>query len=397
MSIVQQTCSYAVRHFQWAVFLLINCTFVFKYSQRTPLNPWLCIPLYLLFIFFVWHICSQRIHRHVRALTVALLAVASAAILLLLLKIDPLSVNVDRWSATTYFLDGLFSGSYPYGIHTHVCETNFPSPFPLWHYLNIPFWWMGDVGLALIPFLLFFTYIIYRFTRSWRQSLLATILLLSSPSYWWEVAVRSDGLNNAILIFGLILMMERRHISFRTRWLFTSILCGLAACTRLSAIIPMAIYVSYDYFRIPLRRQAASMLVIVAVLAFFFAPYILWDTHTWIFFQRNPFLSQTSTGSPIIMILMIGMALYLALKQPRSISLYLYRISLFIFFFFAVSISANHILHHPDISIWQDAEFDVSYLTLALPYCLFAIIHPEGKKNTSEEYEESIPAHPMLQ
>ena len=376
--------------------MLINCTFVFKYSQRTPLNAWLCTLTYALFVPFLWRICMPRLLRHARTVTIAALIAATIVILLLLRTIAPLSVNVDRWSATTYFLNGLFSGSYPYGIHTHVCETNFPSPFPLWHYLNIPFWWLGDVGLALIPVLLFFAFIIIRFTRSWTSTLTAILLLLCSPSYWWEVAVRSDGLSNAILTFGVILLMEHRSISFRSHWLLTSLLCGMAASTRLSAIIPMAIYVSYDFFRIPLRRQIASVIVIAAVIGFFFAPYVLWDTHSWIFFRRNPFLSQTSTGNPYVMLLMVCIALYLALKRNRSINLYMLRIGLFMLFFFAVSITANHLLHHPDISPWQDADFDISYLTLALPFCLFCIIHPEREQKQSASHEENISAHPML-
>lgn len=397
MSSLKHWFSGNIRYLQWSAFMLINCTFVFKYAQRTPFSPWLCTLLYPLLILFLWQTGTKRLSRHARTLTLTLLTAATAAILLLLLKIDPLSVNVDRWSATTYFLDGLRDGIYPYGIHTHVCETNFPSPFPLWHYLNIPCWLIGDVGISLIPFLFFFTYVTYRFTRSWKQSMLATGLLLSSPSYWWEVAVRSDGLSNAILIFGLILLMEQRHISFRNRWLLTSVLCGMVACTRLSAIIPMAIYVCYDYFRLPLRQKILSVLLIVAAVAFFFAPYVLWDTHGWIFFRRNPFMSQTSTGSPVIMLTMVCIALFIALKKDRSIDGYMQRTGLFLLFFFAVAISANHILHHQDISIWQDAEFDISYLTLALPYCIFSIIHPERETNIPESHEESFSAHPMLQ
>ena len=129
---------------QWGIYLLVNGLFIYKYSMRADIvSPWVLIAAYCAFIAAICHLAARCRPGH-RA-TTALLITATAAVALLLWKVEPLSVNVDRWSATTYFLDALFRGEYPYAVQTHI--GNYSSPFPLWQYINIPFWLLGDVLL----------------------------------------------------------------------------------------------------------------------------------------------------------------------------------------------------------------------------------------------------------
>ena len=357
------------------IYLGVNAIFVWKYTSRTVFSPllfstlWICIVLIILFL------CKKLVKTEpvARRFTLLLLAICFAAIAAILIKVDPLSVNVDRWSATTYFLDGLFSHTYPYGIHTHVCETNFPSPFPLWHYLNIPFWLIGDVGIGLFFFLAMFLTAVKLYTRSWLSTFTALMLLGLSPAYWWEVFVRSDGLSNSILVFSVILWMNYRHISFQTKWLSTAIICGLVTVTRLSAIIPMALYLFYSFIQISIRYKLLSLLVIATIIIAFFAPYILWDTTNWIFFNRNPLLSQTSTGSPVIMMLMIALALFMVWFSHQSFRRFIVSAAWFMFLFFLVSIISVHLRYSLNESWTTDADFDISYLTLSFPYVLFSL------------------------
>ena len=141
---------------QWLFYFLLNLLFIWKYMSRTPYNPMMGMAAFLLLCTVsikAYHLFFKGKERLSKYTIVVLFISACILIALLLYLIDPLTVRVDRWSATSYFLDGLFRGEYPYGIHTHVCETNYPSPSPLWFYLNIPFWLMGDVGFQLFFFL----------------------------------------------------------------------------------------------------------------------------------------------------------------------------------------------------------------------------------------------------
>lgn len=358
-----------------AMLLVTNAIFILKYVGRTTLNPYLCLGIYLVLFTACYFLAFPLIKNEKRAqkLSLALLGTMVGGIGFLLYKIDPMTIRVDRWSATTYFLEGLFDGIYPYGIHTHVSLSNFPSPFPLWQYLNIPFWLMGDVGIGLIAFLCLLTFTLRWFTASWRTTLLALVLLALSPCYWWEVYVRSDGLSNAILIFCVILWMEKCGISFRSHWIMTAIICGLAASTRLSAIIPLAIYVVYDYFKSERISIILSPLIALGVLVFFFLPYILWDTTTWVFFSRNPFMSQTSTGNVWILFIMVVIALGLAFLYNKNFEQYAENTGRFVFGFFLVAICYHHYVYNTEVSVFEDADFDISYLNLALPYFLYTL------------------------
>ena len=358
-----------------AIYMSVNMIFLYKYISRTSYNPWVFIAIWSLTAILGFCVFPYLREKQARSFFWPLFAAVLAGIGLILWKTDPLQVNVDRWSATTYFLDGLFRGEYPYGIHTHVSETNFPSPFPLWHYINIPFWLMGDVGIGLLFFLTLFTFTIRWFTQSWNIAFITLFLLALSPAYWWEVVVRSDGLSNGILVFAVILWMERRQVTFRRRWLLTTVVCACMASTRLSAIIPMAIYIFRDYFKAPFKNQLMAPVIAVFIILLFFSPYILWDTTEWVFFSRNPFISQTSTGSPIVMLIMIVIAITLALKYNTSFPRYVFSTAAFIFFFFFVSILIIQMTDGNNNSWTENPDFDISYLTLSFPYCLYSLSH----------------------
>ena len=359
---------------QWLLYFLLNILFIWKYMSRTAYNPLIGMAAFSVIVIGSVSIYQYIIKRDkwVKGTITILLIAACLLIAFLLYHIDPLSVNVDRWSATSYFLDGLFAGQYPYGIHTHVCETNFPSPSPLWFYLNIPFWLLGDVGIHLFFFLFLFIASVYWFTKSYQQTLLLLILLLISPAYWWEVIVRSDGFSNDILIFAIILFFEKRKFSFKNHWIATSIICGMMAVTRLWAPIAPAIYLTKSFFKISHGRKILILAIILLVMFFFFAPYIFWDTDNWIFFHRNPYMSETSTGNGWILLIMIVIALFLAFRY-QTFNQYSRYTSCFFTLFFIISLLYNHIAYNSDVSFFEDADFDISYLSLMLPYCLFLI------------------------
>lgn len=371
------------------IYLAINGLFILKYAERTPFNPLLCLFAYIVIVTALFRFptlwkkakVGLSFIPHPSSLLIIITTLAIAA---LLITIDPMSVRVDRWSATTYFLDALFSGQYPYGVHTHVSTTNFPSPFPLWHYLNIPFWLIGDVGIGLIAVLWLTLFSIKSFSplsSGEGQGMRTFLLLLAlSPAYWWEVAVRSDGLSNALLVFCVILWLEHKHYSFTNRWILTAILCGLIASTRLSAVIPIGLYLMASYFKSDLRTKILTPLIVFGIVFLMFLPYIFWDTDTWVFFSRNPFMSQTSTGNIYTLLLMaviaiVGVFYVVERKKERENRFWLFNIftAVYLFVFFLLALCYNHFTFNVSTPIWSDADFDISYLTLALPYCIYSM------------------------
>ena len=362
----------------WGVMLTTNILFVSKYIPRIGIDPIYASFTYsVLFIGLVWvyrrtlkKYITERIARVVSlCLAVGIIGIIACSILF----IDPLTIRVDRWSATTYFLDALFEGTYPYGVHTHVSESNFPSPFPLWHYLNIPFWLMGDVGWIQAFMLLVFLGSLYLFSHSWRAVLSATLLLCISPSYWWEIATRSDGLSNALLVCSCILLMERFDIQMNNRWWLVAIIAGCIASTRLSAVIPIALYLFKPWLEVDIKKEIGFICVALGVVVVAFAPYIFWDTVSWVFFSRNPFMSQTGPGNTWILVVMMLIAIWIAYKK-QTLYYYFCTTSIYMFIFMLVS-QFGYIIQTGAPYTLFDVRCDISYFTLAIPFAIIALIY----------------------
>ena len=362
---------------QWVIILGTNILFVYKYFSRAGLNPVCSALLYTVFFIGALILFRKKIAQHITERIARWSAVVLALGLLVciagaIICIDPYTINVDRWSATTYFLDALFQGIYPYGVHTHVSDTNFPSPFPFWHYLNIPFWLIGDVGWIQAFFLLVFLGAVYYYFRSWKALLSCLLILYASPAYWWELMTRSDGFSNALLVCSCVLFMERYPIKMENKWWLVAIIAGCLASTRLSAVIPVALYLFRPWMEANWRIKIGVVGIAGAIVLIAFAPYILWDTETWIFFRRNPFMSQTTPGNTWMLLVMILLAVWIANKK-QTFRYYAHSTSVFMFAFMLVSLLGVIILSKGTVTIYHPC-CDISYLTLSLPFAIVAIL-----------------------
>lgn len=360
---------------QLLLYLVINLLFVFKYFPRYNINPYTASIVYVAFIVFLSIIINKKIHKIAdntyKFLFFAIILIAVSLIIFSLLKIDPYSIRVDRWSALSFFWDGFFAGKYPYGVHTHTCNTNFASPFPFWHCVNLPFYLLGDVGYQLIFFFILIGVAVYWFFSSYKYAVVFLIFLLLSPAYWWEVAVRSDGLSNSFTVVFFVLWYYRTKKSIDNNFLLIVLICGLFAATRFSALLPIALFLFKDYVKLSIGRIVLFPLLILLVASIWFMPFIFWDTENWVFFKRNPFMSQTLNSDPYVFVIMLVIGVFISLKW-RKIDDYfaITSISLFLFMLFTQLMRMSKI---EGSTFFGDAIVDISYFTLALPYCLLSI------------------------
>ena len=362
---------------QWGIFICINILFVCKYVPRVGLNSVVCAIVYgvlvCCFAFLYQRIIVSRLSvRIARNTSIFLLIGIIVLIALAIIFIPPLSIRVDRWSATSYFLDALFHGIYPYSVHTHVCDTNYPSPFPLWHYLHIPFWLVGDVGWQQGFFLLLFLGAVWYYFRSWHTLLTIILLLCLSPAYWWEIATRSDGVSNAFFAASCILFIERKQLHIQNQWWKLAIIAGCIASTRLSAVIPLALYLFQPWLKANWKDRLVFIGIVLCVVGFFFIPYIFWDIENWVFFQRNPFITQALLGNKWLLMPMIGIAAIIAYKK-KTFYYFTSTTSLYMFAFMLVCQFCILILPNESPLSLNDIYYDISYLTLAIPYTILTL------------------------
>lgn len=357
---------------QIVIFLIINSLFILKYSPRYSLNPYLTLVIYFGFVALVYFIFrkieSFGSEKLFKILYWTSLILAVCAIVTSLIYIDPYTIRVDRWSALTFFWDAAFNGQYPYGAHTHVAVTNFPSPFPVWHLIGLPFYLLGDVGIQIIFFLILLAFAIKRYFSSYKKSFFFLMMLLISPSYWWEVIVRSDSLSNSLLVFMIISWFIKYNRNLSNSFVIVILICGAIASTRFTAILPLTLFLFQPYLNLTTKQKIILPLSIFGIALLSFLPFIFWDTDSWVFFSRNPFMSQTGNGNFYLLLLMIVLGITLALSW-KSIQQFFSVTSIFIFIFI-LSSQIVYLESRGNGNFFSDGIVDLSYFNLALPYCL---------------------------
>jgi len=374
---------------QITLYLFVNALFILKYFPRSGASSSVLLAVYIIFVFLTvllyknnsGKIAEKKFQIAFWSLLILMILVIVGS----LISIDRYSVRVDRWSAVTFFLDNLFNGQYPYSAHTHVSNTNYASPFPVWHFINVPFYFLGDVGIGLIFFLLLTAFIIRYYFSDYRKSFFFLLMLCLAPAYWWEVAVRSDSLSNALLVFIVIVWFTKRNYKLSNNFWLSVIVCGLIASTRLSAILPLALFFFKPYVQLPWKQKIIFPLGVTIIILLTFLPFIFWDTNNWIFFSRNPFMSQTSVGNPYLLLCMIILGIIAALTWNNTRHFFS-TVSIFLFIFVLSSQISLIFTRGIQGSIFEDSLYDVSYFTLLLPYCLAFIADSINQNKNINSY-----------
>lgn len=365
-------------YLQIVLYLFVNVLFILKYTSRTEIPAAEIAGIYIVLIagvFYLYRRFFDRVSSHVfKQLSISLLSFAVLGVIIALICVDPYTIRVDRWSAVSFFLEALFSGNYPYAVHTHVSETNFPSPFPIWHIINIPFYLLGDVGIGLVFFIVVTFVAVQFFFSSYHKTFFFLLLLFLSPAYWWEVVVRSDSLSNAFLVFIFILWYSQKKISIEKSFILTIFCCGLITSTRLSAIIPVALFLFASYTKLNWTKKLIFPAAILGLVVLTFLPFVLWTVNdNWVFFSRNPFMSQTSVGNPILLMGMIALGVVFAMKW-KNMTEFFNSTAVFMFLFILVSQISLILTRGVDGSLFNDSTYDISYFTLFLPYSIMALV-----------------------
>lgn len=367
------------------IFLTINALFILKYTARTSINPVLLLGIYVISIFVVYFILEKWFLKiKVNAFKIlfwTLLILMIVAISLVLIKVDPYSIRVDRWSALSFFWDSVFQGKYPYATHTHVSVTNFPSPFPFWHLVSLPFYLLGDVGIGIIVFLILTSLTVKYYFNSFKHAFVFLLILALSPGYWWEVFARSDSLSNAFFVFMIILWAMKTDKSISKNFFGGILITGMIAATRFTALLPVALFVFPSFLQLPLKKKIFYLVGSFLVAFVLFSPFVFWDTETWIFFKRNPFMSQTKNGSLPVFLVMIILGILSSLTWKKSFQ-YFFVTSLFVFVFILSTQIVIYFLGGVG-TFFEGSMVDLSYFNLALPYCLvnFAFYFDKNQHN----------------
>ncbi len=356
--------------FSLIIYLLINGLFLLKYASRMMEHGGLAVLIYALCIAGALVVFPRVPQRFNKAIFGVVSVLVLAGIVVLHQMIDPLTVDVDRWSAIDHFLQRLLQGEYPYLAQTHL--GGYGSPFPFWNFFHLPFYALGDVGIGMIAVVTGLIFSIKRITGSYSGAAVFMLALAASPAFWYEVAVRSDLLYNFILCFLIGFWWLHSKITVRNSVWLTAIVSGFMLSTRLSVIIPFVMllfpgFVAADW---KIRIQFAAIAALCFILSFL--PFIVWDFNQLVFFQYNPFVLQTRQGSVVEMFLLLGILLPLSLWWKGNPQRY----ATFTVITIVVFVGATF-LHRMITDQFQSdlfsSRYDITYFNMSLPYVLLVL------------------------
>ena len=349
------------------VYLFINVLFVDKYMLRITELHYICDILYLasgvgLLILAKLSYKKKLNYRAILGLGGTLYVIG---MIVIQYHVDPMTINVDRWSAIHNFLYNLFHGIYPYVAQTHL--GGYGSPFPVWQILHIPFYLIGNVGLSFFAALILFLYYISKYD-SYRTAVIALSLIAFSPAINYEIVVRSDLYTNFLVICTLCDWLRHKKVRLEQHIYILGLLTGLCASTRLAAVIPIALLYGYEFLQLEWRKQVVFIITTFATFTLTFLPFILWDGAQLFFFEYNPFVLQTRQGNPSIFIIFalcaIGFTIY---KKDHLQHFNLYAGGLLTFL--VIITFTYNMIFYGNYDLYS-SSYDITYLNMALPFYL---------------------------
>lgn len=360
-----------------SIYTIVNVLFLVKYTPFDGLYVYSIVAVYGMAIFSVFsffnHLQAKFLQiqkpRIIPMTYSGIAAVFSIGALVVLHSIDPLSVEVDRWSAIHSFLKNLFAGEFPYLAKTHLGQNS--SPMPGMHFLVMPFYLLGDVGLFQVFVFLYSVYVVYSFSGRSFFSLLFIVLLCISPAFWWEIAVRSDLTSNIMLVCVTIVLFEKISSGqplVRHPWLM-GLITGFFCLTRGIVAIPLILYFAKQFFTVPLKNRLVFIGAAFVSFCMLFLPFAFWDIS--LFIQNNPLILQTNKTHPLVQIAAIGIALLTAFRVRTREDVFFYSavITFSLMFFEFLRVIMLQGIHEAIFN----SKFDISYLSTAIPYVLFWI------------------------
>lgn len=362
------------------IYLFVNCLFVFKYSMRLCNIPWGITIFYCLFII----VLSYFVFPHLLKITHPkrwIWIIGGCALLGgigLQYSINPFSLQVDRWSAIHFWIQNFFSGKYPYGAQTHL--NGYGSPFPVWQFIHIPFYWMGNVALSAFVACIAWIYTTTK-TISPKAGLINLLGLVLAPAFWYEIATRSDLMTNMIVSAIIVQWLLYKKYTLTNNTIKIGIIAGLLLSTRLISIIPLCVAFGYEFFMVPWLKKIKVLATGIGTFIATFLPFVFWKDSTLLFFQYNPFVLQTRQGNSIIFIIWVIFACtWIFIAHKKSFH-YSFSTGVLLFVLITLAFISN-IYKYSFESIFTSSTFDITYFSCVIP---FVILYLSSFNTNSKE------------
>lgn len=353
---------------------LINGLFVIKYSVRLNYVPQSVICLFYAILFVGSLFLYKRLKffsnnfRKVDNILMVFILVIFFILIFINIKVDGLTLNVDRFSALEVLISSVLSGEYPYSVLDHLDNTT--SNLPGLFYLSLPFYLLGDVGfLQPFTFLFFSLVIIYSKIKN-EEKIFIIALLLTSPSFFWEVIAKSDLMSNCILI---LIFISLWHQKFKTDYFknikLLAFLVALFTLTRGIVAIPITIFLFSSFCNISMKRKIAFILYLILFSLLISLPILITLPDYNFILEHNPFNHQTRYAPTLLIIISLILPFILSFKVKKSSDIFLYT-TYILAGLMLITFSLNCFEEGFGENLYGNL-FDISYLSMIIPFIIF--------------------------
>ncbi len=359
---------------------MTNALFVYKYSSRITSQFWAISLLYLIVVGLLVLLLYRKTESALSSgqatlIYFSLIALLAISLYLVMSHFDPEGIRVGRYPAMHDWISRFLNSEFPYASPTR------PSGFPFLFVMAMPFYLLGDLGFfQIFSFFAFSVLVHLRDCQKAGDRYRRIFLLVTSPIFLYEIAVRSDLFSNMVMIMLYLAILELRgqgasHASLCV----LGIAGGLLLSTRGVALL---IYIAVLGYLC--RRQTIKCnLFLPSVVAGFLislVPLLVWNWEC--FIGSGPFTIQLSLIPNWLLIPSIISSVCCALTVGSLKRIY----SCVAFILFGVTCVAFilSIFDHGWYQAIFGDRFDISYFCFALPFLLISLDLP-GKEAISSD------------
>lgn len=291
------------------------------------------------------------------------------------------TLNVDRWSAMDVAIRAFLNGEYPYIAVDHLQGRT--SNFPGLLILGIPFYLLGNVGYLQVFAFLLLSYTLYLYLNI-KEAFRYLLLFLISPAYWWEIFAISDLMSNTIIVLCFIILLKHKLKTTVLEYpIFLGFSTSFLVLTRGIFAIPLTLLVFKDFCNTNITNQ----------LKYVFSFSITFIVLITIVLMNCPDLETLKRCNPLVL-------------QAHYLPNYIHILALMLPFYFSFKIKkfnndffkiSSFLILFPTllafIYTWDSvgfeeiilkSRFDLSYLSIVIPFILIEIV--QNKNKVANEY-----------
>ncbi len=374
----------AVRLFPIALtaYFFIALLFIVKYGLRVaewPVVSIMGLVYILLMLTLLRRVLPWLLNHAGKRLLLSAVFVTVLLLLFFQSLIDPYTLQIDRWSAIHNHLDYFLHGYYPYAAQTHL--GGYGSPFPVWQLFHLPFFFLGNVGWSFSAGVGLFGWAV-SLLGGWKKAVVVMVLLFTHPAFLYEVSVRSDLLTNFLVSAAIVLFLWHYRAAHNLSWCAVAVVCGLLMSTRLTAIVPMAVFFMVPWLRTGWLKCAGLVFTSLIVFGLTFLPLLLWDGDALLFFEYNPFVLQTRQSHAANLLLVVLFGILMAWwwcggsdrcePTERFVERYAFATAACLLLLVVVTFTHNMWLTDSWGGLFS-SQYDITYFNMSLPFLLLII------------------------